>query len=118
MTAPSRETRIPRRSELAHWWRVASSFPPWDQAFWLSLMHDTVEDGYLTPRILRGWPGLDAITHREGEGYWPYVRRAARHPVARRVKLADARDNWNRPNPRLKYWHVIQYLTNCGKGWS
>lgn len=101
--------KLPARSELAHWWRVASAFRPSDRAFWLGLMHDTVEDGY-APRWLLRWPALDAITRREGEPYWTYVDRAAAHPLARRVKLADARDNAARPNPRPKYRKVVERL--------
>lgn len=103
--------RIPTFDEVRHWCRVARAFAPWERAFWLGLLHDTVEDGYL-PRVLADWwPALDAITRRKDEPYWDYVRRAAAHPLARRVKLADARDNWARPAPRIRYQQVIQFLT-------
>lgn len=36
---------------------------------------------------------MDHLTRREGESYEEFVTRAAAHPVARRVKLADLEDN-------------------------
>ncbi len=46
----------------------------------------------------RGFPAevvraVDHLTRREGESYEDFVRRAAGHPVARRVKIADLEDN-------------------------
>lgn len=86
---------MPSRDELCHWWRVARNFRITDQAFWVGLFHDTVEDGYLS-RWLLWWPALDAMTRRDGEAYSAFIDRAAAHPVARRVKLADVRDNLSR----------------------
>jgi (p)ppGpp synthase/HD superfamily hydrolase len=63
-------------------------------------LHDVVEDTPLTVEQLRdfGFPdavvdAVDALTRREGEDYFDFVRRAAANPVARPVKLADLRDN-------------------------
>lgn len=86
---------MPNFSEMAHWWRVARSFPPWREAFWCGLLHDTVEDGYLT-RVLLRWPALNAVTRRDGEVYADFIRRAGGHPVGKAVKLADLRDNLSR----------------------
>lgn len=36
---------------------------------------------------------VDALTRRDGESYANLVRRAAANPLARKVKLADLRDN-------------------------
>ena len=65
-----------------------------------AVLHDVVED---TPWTLddlraRGFPAevlaaVDALTRRPGEAYDAFVERAAAHPVARRVKLADIEDN-------------------------
>lgn len=107
---------MPRMSEIAHWWRVAWSFPPWSQAFWVGLLHDTVEDGYL-PKALLKWPALDAVTRRDGETYGAFIERAAKHPVGRKVKLADLCDNLRRgvdsprPSLRRRYLDAVEYLT-------
>ena len=65
-----------------------------------AVLHDVVED---TPWTLddlraRGFPeqvidAVDGLTRRPGEEYDAFVERAAAHPVARRVKLADIEDN-------------------------
>ena len=83
------------REELRHWWHVGSRFAPWRAEFWLGLMHDTVEDGYL-PRTLLRWPALDAITRRDGEDYRVYIERVALNRRATRVKLADLAHNLSR----------------------
>jgi hypothetical protein len=36
---------------------------------------------------------VDALTHRPDESYEDYLKRASRHAIARRVKLADLEDN-------------------------
>lgn len=65
-----------------------------------AVLHDVVEDSDWTLEALRGRgfsneivTALDALTRREGESYDAFIERAAAHPVARRVKLADIEDN-------------------------
>lgn len=65
-----------------------------------AVLHDVVEDTEWTLEGLRerGFPeevmeAVDHLTRREGEAYDAFVRRAAAHPVARRVKIADLEDN-------------------------
>lgn len=107
---------MPTLSEIGHWRRVAWSFPPWSQAFWVGLLHDTVEDGYL-PRWLLRWPALDAVTRRDGETYSDFIERAYRHPVGAKVKLADVCDNLRRNGGppreelRLRYLDALDRLT-------
>jgi (p)ppGpp synthase/HD superfamily hydrolase len=65
-----------------------------------AVLHDVVED---TPWTLDGLRAegfsenvvnaVDALTRREDEDYEVFVRRAAENPLARRVKIADLRDN-------------------------
>ncbi|HEX8692518.1 MAG TPA: HD domain-containing protein [Longimicrobium sp.] len=65
-----------------------------------AVLHDVVEDTGWTLDDLRerGFAdevveAVDHLTRREGESYDEFVERAARHPVARRVKIADLEDN-------------------------
>jgi guanosine-3',5'-bis(diphosphate) 3'-pyrophosphohydrolase len=65
-----------------------------------AVMHDVVEDTSVTLEDLReaGFPeavvsAVQALSRREGESYNEFVRRAAGHPIARAVKLADIEDN-------------------------
>lgn len=67
-----------------------------------AVLHDVVEDseGRVTFETLRGrgFPeevvsAVECLTKREAEDYLDFVGRCARHPIARRVKLADLEDN-------------------------
>ena len=65
-----------------------------------AVLHDVVEDTAWTLEGLRerGFPdevveAVDHLTRREEETYEEFVARAAAHPVARRVKIADLEDN-------------------------
>src|SRR5687767_619224 len=65
-----------------------------------AMLHDVVEDTALTLDDLRGhgFPdevvaAVDHLTRREGQPYEEHIERAAAHPVARRVKIADLEDN-------------------------
>jgi (p)ppGpp synthase/HD superfamily hydrolase len=65
-----------------------------------AVLHDVVEDTPWTLEALRaeGFPdevleAVDRLTRRAGEPYDDFVRRAAEHPVARRVNIADLEDN-------------------------
>jgi (p)ppGpp synthase/HD superfamily hydrolase len=65
-------------------------------------LHDVLEDTATTADNLRDWgygekvvEALEALTRRDGESYADSIERAARNPLARRVKLADLADNMN-----------------------
>lgn len=67
----------------------------------VAVLHDVVEDSDVTLDDLRreGFApeiveAVDYLTHREGESYEDYVRRAvSHHPLAREVKIADLSHN-------------------------
>ena len=65
-----------------------------------ALLHDTVEDSWVTPEYLRaqGYPeevieAIGLLTHPEGVPYMDYVRKLRSNPIARTVKLADLAHN-------------------------
>ena len=67
-----------------------------------AVLHDVLEDAAITPDQLREMgfservlKALDSVTKRAGEEYEDYVRRAASHPIGKKIKLADLRDNMN-----------------------
>lgn len=71
----------------------------WDAQI-VAVLHDTVEDTWVTMDILRSMEfseavisGVDAMTHRPGEPYDNYVERCALDPIGVLVKLADLDDN-------------------------
>jgi len=78
----------------------------------VAVLHDVVEDSDWTLAALRGEgfseavvAAVDAVTRRPHESYDEFVRRAAAHPIARRVKRADLEDNLDlsriaRPTPK------------------
>ena len=95
----------------------------------VALLHDTIEDTYVTPDYLRdqGFPeeiieGVLSVTKHQGEAYDEFVRRASQNPLGRDVKKADLEDNMDirRLNEltesdvaRLrKYLRAWQYLNN------
>lgn len=66
----------------------------------VAVLHDVVEDTDWTLAALRdeGFSeavvtAVDAVTRRPDESYDDFVRRAALHPIGRRVKRADLEDN-------------------------
>lgn len=98
--------------EIGHMERVAYSVPPdCEVVAWL---HDAVEDGLTTFGALKEagitdveYSALFLLTRMPEEGYLDYIRaiRAAdgqAGEIARIVKLADNRDNMNRPCPADK----------------
>lgn len=74
----------------------------------VALLHDTIEDTDITADYLskQGFPpdiveAVLAVTRKEGETYEEFVRRAAKNPVGREVKMADLEDNMD--ITRLKF---------------
>lgn len=71
-----------------------------EQEMTAAVLHDVVEDSKWTLERLRGegfsaeiLEVIDALTRRKDESYQEYASRAGAQPVARKIKLADLRDN-------------------------
>jgi (p)ppGpp synthase/HD superfamily hydrolase len=82
----------------------------------VAILHDTVEDTDITLDKLRelGFPetviaAVDAITKpKQSEPYETYIERVSQNQIARRVKVADLKDNLDLsriPNPTQKDYH-------------
>lgn len=99
-----------------------------------AVLHDVVEDTGVTLERLRaeGFPevvlgAVEALTKRpeEEDDYDAFIRRVAPNPLARKVKLADLRDNsdlsriaepTDRDRQRIeKYRRAIEYLETIGE---
>ena len=66
----------------------------------VAVLHDVLEDTPITPDQLKEMgfsetvlKALDSVTKRAGERYEDFVQRAALHPIGKKIKLADLRDN-------------------------
>ena len=71
-----------------------------DQERIAAVLHDVVEDTDWTIERLRAegfseqvLRAIESVTHRDGEPYEDFLRRAAIDPIGRRVKMADLEDN-------------------------
>ena len=78
-----------------------------ETAMMAAVLHDVVEDTPVGLGDLRAagfsdevCAAVDCLTRREGEPYDEFIRRVARIPIARRIKLADLEDNMD-PRRRL-----------------
>jgi len=85
---------------ILHCLRVMLAFQD-DKHRIVAVLHDVVEDTHITFERLQRvehyskpiLAALEAITRREGERYFEYIRRCGENPIARAVKIADLRDN-------------------------
>ena len=89
-----------------------------------AVLHDVVEDTAWTLDGLRaeGFPedvvaAVDHLTRRESESYEEFVRRAAAHPVARRVKIADLEDNMDVRRTGTVTQKDVDRLTRYHRAW-
>lgn len=84
---------------ILHPLRLMSRMATDDQRI-AAVLHDVIEDSSITLDDLRseGFPEpilevVKLLTHEEGISYEAYIERLKNHPVARRIKLADLKDN-------------------------
>ncbi|BCG88321.1 hypothetical protein MesoLj113c_44310 [Mesorhizobium sp. 113-3-9] len=88
------------RPYIEHCRRVADAVETIDQKA-VAYLHDVLEkgDGWSRTRIEQAGFGpaiasaVDAMSRRDGEDYFAFVRRAASNPLALPVKRADLEDN-------------------------
>ncbi len=89
---------------IAHPRAVAAMLAPYgENAQMAGVLHDVVEDTGITldDLLAAGYPeevvsAVDSVTRRDNETYMDMIRRAAAHPLGRRVKLADNQHNTDR----------------------
>lgn len=83
---------------IFHPMRVAQSLPHTTERI-VAMLHDVVEDSDITIADLREiFPihiieAVDVLTRHPKEAYQDYIKRIAKNPLAREVKLADLEDN-------------------------
>jgi GTP diphosphokinase / guanosine-3',5'-bis(diphosphate) 3'-diphosphatase len=78
----------------------------------VAMLHDVIEDTDIPLEYLReeGYSetivqAIDYLTRREGESYMDFIKRVKQNPIARKVKIADIKDNMDLsriPNPTEK----------------
>ena len=74
----------------------------------VALLHDILEDTDVTEELLRRlFPeeiadAVKLLTRYEDESYSTYISRVADHPIARRVKIADLKDNLDPTRLRIE----------------
>lgn len=82
-----------------HPFRVAERCDTMEQKI-VALLHDTIEDTDVTPEFLiaEGYPqeivdGILAVTRRDDEDYYEFIKRASENSIGKVVKIHDLEDN-------------------------
>jgi len=89
----------------------------------VALLHDTVEDTYITLETINKEFGIDIsnairmLTHIKGVPYMEYIERLSENKLAKEVKIADLLDNLDpdrdfKGRDNTKYNKAIAYLLN------
>ena len=94
--------------KLIHYLRVASHFSPAERAFWVAMLHDSIEDGWYPKRAVR-WIApavahdVAVLTRWPGSTYAQYIQAVSeRGGDAIRVKRADLAENYARAPASLR----------------
>ena len=110
------EELSPNQELYVHSGRLSSRFRNDDGLYVLAWVHDLVEDGYGTlEEISKRFrlsheqeKALDALTRRECEEYFQYIKRVQENPLATVVKLVDLEDNICRCCNNIKdHWQLL-----------
>jgi (p)ppGpp synthase/HD superfamily hydrolase len=90
----------------------------------VGVLHDVVEDSHYTFDDLRqmGYSekiveAIDHLSRRENETYEELVKRAAVHPLARLVKLADLEDNMDIRRYAVLDDKILEHLARYHRAW-
>ena len=90
----------------------------------VAVLHDVVEDSHWTLDDLRSegfsaevLEAVGTLTKRNGASYEEYVHRIKTNPIARRVKLADLRDNMDISRISDVTEHDLKRLRKYHKAW-
>jgi (p)ppGpp synthase/HD superfamily hydrolase len=89
-----------------------------------AVLHDVVEDCDWTLEQLRDrgfsedvLQAVDCLTHRNGESYEEFIKRAQQNPIARQVKIADLEDNMNIQRIRAITAKDLERLAKYHRSW-
>jgi (p)ppGpp synthase/HD superfamily hydrolase len=111
---------------ILHPLRIMLKFQSEDERI-VSVLHDVVEDGYVSFDELRGLGfsesiinAIDCLSKRPGERYEDFIQRLSSNKMATRVKIEDIRDNLDITRlcsfgdedfiRTVKYHEALQYL--------
>lgn len=104
--------------KLIHYLKVAFHFYLWERAFWLGLLHDSVEDGLLTAKTISLYTtnqfASDVLKlSRTGScTYAEYIQGISQAGNdVQRVKIADLLVNYKRASPSLRKRYAKALLT-------
>ncbi len=113
------------RPYILHPLRVMMSMAT-EQEMIAAVLHDVVEDNqhWSFERLgQEGFPAdiiqtLDHLTRRSDEPYEEYILRAASHPIARKIKLADLRDNMDMTRLTTFDGPAVERLQRYHRAWQ
>lgn len=109
---------------ILHPLRVMLSFESYDEKI-VAVLHDVIEDSNFTLKDLKeeGFSkeiieAIDAISRREEEEYFEFIKRVITNKMASRVKLKDLADNMNISrieNPKAEDFNRIKKYKKAEK---
>lgn len=109
---------------ILHPLRMMLSLPDEDSRM-VAVLHDVVEDTAVQLDDLRAAgfsdeviSAVDHLTRRDDETYEAFIQRVKPHPLARRVKLADLRDNMDILRLRTLEDHDLDRLRRYRAAWD
>ena len=124
------QTRLDGSPYIAHPIAVANKFTD-DLRKTVSVLHDVVEDKKATLAEVRERFGdrvakaVDSVSRRPGETYKDFIRRAARDPIGKDIKISDIEHNMidsgnsaasdKAKSLRKRYIPALLYLTGESK---
>jgi guanosine-3',5'-bis(diphosphate) 3'-pyrophosphohydrolase len=105
LAAQAHHGQVDKKGEpyILHPLRVMQHSGPNHEHMIVAVLHDTLEDTYVTEELLleKGLPihlveAVFALTRQDGESYREFVVRCAKNLIARHVKIKDLEDNMSK----------------------